>query len=135
VGLAKAILSSSIGSAVTAVLVVGSLCPESSHLISGGNPCRPSQTPKYLLRGYFRMLDGLGDLPRMISCGTDLAHRNRMRDLSGGDAAALTEIIATQGMIVTREHPERRCVLPSTAIASPPRTRTFHSTFLRSGRE
>lgn len=66
----------------------------------------PSQTPEYLLRGYFRMLDDLGDLPRMSECATDLARRDRMRDLSGGDAAALTEIITTQDVIVTQEHPD-----------------------------
>jgi tetratricopeptide (TPR) repeat protein len=66
----------------------------------------PSQTPEYLLRGYFRMLDDLGDLHEMIECATDLARRDRLRDLSGGDAAALTEIITTQDAIVTREHPD-----------------------------
>lgn len=66
----------------------------------------PAQTPEYLLRGYFRMLDDLGDLPQMIECATDLARRDRMRDLSGGDAAALTEIITTQDVIVTQEHPD-----------------------------
>jgi tetratricopeptide (TPR) repeat protein len=66
----------------------------------------PSQTPEYLLRGYFRMLDDLGDLPQMIECATDLARQDRMRDLSGGDAAALTEIITTQDVIVTQDDPD-----------------------------
>jgi len=66
----------------------------------------PSQTPEYLLRGYFRMLDDVGDLPQMIECATDLARRDRMRDVSGGDAAALTEIITTQDVIVAQDLPD-----------------------------
>lgn len=66
----------------------------------------PSQTPEYLLRGYFRMLDDFGDLPEMIECATDLGRRDRMRDLSGGDAASMTEITTTQDVIVTQEYPD-----------------------------
>ena len=66
----------------------------------------PPQTPEYLLRGYFRMLENLGDLPQMIENASDIARHDRMLDLSGGDAAAWIEIIATQDVIVTQEHPD-----------------------------
>ncbi|MEV6904627.1 hypothetical protein [Amycolatopsis sp. NPDC051372] len=56
----------------------------------------PPQTPEYLLRGYHRMLTATNDLPRMVALSTDARRHNRMLDLSGGDNAALTEVIVTQ---------------------------------------
>ncbi|CAL9458872.1 hypothetical protein SUDANB95_02579 [Actinosynnema sp. ALI-1.44] len=59
----------------------------------------PPFSPEYLLSGYFNMLKAVGDLPRMITCCTDLARHNRMLDVSGGDVAALAEIISAQETI------------------------------------
>jgi tetratricopeptide (TPR) repeat protein len=60
----------------------------------------PAQTPGYLLRGYFRMLHAAGDLPGMISCALDRTRHDWMRDVSGGDTAALTEITTTQDVML-----------------------------------
>ncbi|PSL55830.1 NACHT domain-containing protein [Saccharothrix carnea] len=59
----------------------------------------PPSSPEYLLSGYFNMLKAVGDLPIMITCGTDLARHNRMLDVSGGDVAAIAEIVSTQETI------------------------------------
>jgi hypothetical protein len=52
----------------------------------------PTDTPEYLLRGWFRLLTSTGDTARMVVCGTDQARHERMAELSGTDAAALDEI-------------------------------------------
>lgn len=51
-----------------------------------------SETPEYLMTGYFSMLTASRDLPRMVACADDVARHDRMLDVTGGDAAALTEI-------------------------------------------
>ncbi|KOX18464.1 hypothetical protein ADK67_36890 [Saccharothrix sp. NRRL B-16348] len=66
----------------------------------------PSQTPEYLFRSFFRMLEDVGDLPRMAECATDLARQGRMRDLFGADTAALTEITTAQDVIVAQDNPD-----------------------------
>ena len=45
----------------------------------------PSQTPEYLLRGYFRMLDDLGDLPEALarSRSAGLAHADDLARIHG----------------------------------------------------
>ncbi|MET8552112.1 hypothetical protein [Micromonospora zamorensis] len=52
----------------------------------------PMETPEYLLRPYYGMLDDNDDLLRMVACATDAARHDRMLDVSGGDTAALSEI-------------------------------------------
>jgi len=52
----------------------------------------PANTPEYLLCGYFRVLFGETDLPRLVACATDHQRHDRMLDITGGDTAALTEI-------------------------------------------
>jgi len=66
----------------------------------------PACTPGYLFHGYLQMLHATSDVARMVACVTDLARRDRMRDRSGGDAAAFAEIITTQDVIVAQEHPD-----------------------------
>lgn len=66
----------------------------------------PAETPEYLLRGYFRLLRETVDLARMISCATDPARHRRLRDLSGGDAEALLEIIVAQDAILSQPDPQ-----------------------------
>lgn len=63
----------------------------------------PAETPEYLLRGYFPMLREASDLPSLIECCLDSARHDRMLDLSGGDAAAFSEIAATQQLIGEQE--------------------------------
>jgi lipopolysaccharide biosynthesis regulator YciM len=66
----------------------------------------PADTPEYLLRGYYRMLTAIGDLPRMVACATDPTRHDRMLDLSGGDADALHEITTAQDQIVELDDPD-----------------------------
>lgn len=60
----------------------------------------PSNTPEYLLRGYFRMLADTDDVDRMITYATDTVRHDRMLDLSGGDATASAEINMTLQIVV-----------------------------------
>jgi hypothetical protein len=66
----------------------------------------PTGTPQYLLRSYPRLLASVEDLPRLIACATDQARHDRMRDLTGGDALALTEISAAQQLILDQSDPD-----------------------------
>ena len=52
----------------------------------------PPDTPVYLLRGYFRILQATHDTTRIIACATDPARHDRLLARSGGDTAALAEI-------------------------------------------
>ncbi len=62
----------------------------------------PPGTPTYLLRGYVRMLVAAADVPRLLALATDHTRHDRMLELTGGDALALTEI-ATVVDLVRRE--------------------------------
>ncbi|MEV7346783.1 trypsin-like peptidase domain-containing protein [Streptomyces sp. NPDC093544] len=66
----------------------------------------PADTPLYLLRSYSQMLAGIGELPRLMACGTDQARHDRMRRLTGGDALALSEISAAQQPILNQSSPD-----------------------------
>ena len=55
-------------------------------------PGMAAGTPEYLLGGYFRLLEDVGDLPPMIEFAGDMARHNRMLDVTGGDAAAVAEV-------------------------------------------
>ena len=62
----------------------------------------PAGTPEYLLRGYFRLLLDTADVPRLTACATDRARHDRMLDITGGDAVALTEITDVQDLLLRR---------------------------------
>jgi hypothetical protein len=66
----------------------------------------PTDTPEYLLSGYYRGLEDLGDLPRMIACAGDLARHDRMFDSSGSDSPALAEIRAAWEVLLTADEPD-----------------------------
>ncbi len=66
----------------------------------------PAQTPEYLLRGYFRMLQDADDIARLIACAADPARHARMRAITGGDAAALTEITDVQDLLLHQADPD-----------------------------
>lgn len=70
----------------------------------------PGDTPEYLLRGYFRMLHADGDLSGMVGCALDHARHDRMVAVTGGDAAALAEIAATQEFILDCDAPDLRAM-------------------------
>ena len=71
----------------------------------------PDGTPEYLLRGYFRMLHAVGDTENMVALVTDPDRQNRMLDLSGGDAAALSEITTALDVLAGQENPDLITVL------------------------
>ncbi|MEU4763286.1 hypothetical protein AB0H12_08520 [Actinosynnema sp. NPDC023794] len=66
----------------------------------------PAASPEYLLRGYYSMLTATGDLPRMVVCATDAARHDLLLDVSGGDAAAMAEITATQEAVLAAAEPD-----------------------------
>jgi hypothetical protein len=66
----------------------------------------PPGTPEYLLRGYYRLLVTLGDLPRMIACASDPARHDRMLDMTGGDTAAVAEIRTALDLIAAQDAPD-----------------------------
>ena len=66
----------------------------------------PADTPLYLLRGYFRMLQAIGDTTRLISCAVDPARHDRMLALSYSDATARSEIATATVMILAQPDPD-----------------------------
>jgi hypothetical protein len=78
------------------------------HAWAGGYRDRgwPSGTPQYLLGGYFRLLESLGDVVRMTAYASDTARHDRMLDLSGGDAAAYAEVRTALDLIAARDMPD-----------------------------
>lgn len=52
----------------------------------------PPGTPAYLLHGYVRLLAADGDRVRLLTCATDDARHRRLREASGGDTLATTEV-------------------------------------------
>jgi tetratricopeptide (TPR) repeat protein len=71
----------------------------------------PPGTSEYLLRGYFRLLQDTGDTARMVACATDDLRHDRMLDITGGDAAALAEILAAQEAVANRAVPDLLAVM------------------------
>lgn len=66
----------------------------------------PSDTPEFLLRGYFRMLTTSDGLARMVGCATDPARRERMLQATGSDAAALAEITTALETVAVQDEPD-----------------------------
>ncbi|WP_236246873.1 hypothetical protein [Streptomyces sp. CC210A] len=66
----------------------------------------PAETPDYLLRGYFPMLSSQGDLPRMAACASDMARLDRVLELTGGDAAGITEITTVRNLLALHPDPD-----------------------------
>ncbi|MEV8443789.1 hypothetical protein AB0425_40995 [Actinosynnema sp. NPDC051121] len=71
----------------------------------------PHDTPEYLLRGYYAMLKVDGLTSHMLTCATDPHRRDRMLDLSGGDAAALGEIAAARDAVAAADEPDLLALL------------------------
>ncbi|MFJ3779630.1 hypothetical protein ACIPX0_49005 [Streptomyces sp. NPDC090075] len=66
----------------------------------------PVDTPSYLLHHYPGMLVGERDFERLRVLATDTARHDRMLDVTGGDATALAEITAAQGLQLNAPTPE-----------------------------
>ncbi len=71
----------------------------------------PAGTPEYLLTGYFQMLTATGDTARLAACATDAARHERMLDITGGDAAALSEVTITLDLIAAQDDPDLTAAL------------------------
>ncbi|MBF6297766.1 hypothetical protein IU459_09435 [Nocardia amamiensis] len=66
----------------------------------------PTDTPDFLLRRYFSVLDRHHDLARMVTAALDTARHDRMRVRTGGDATALSEIRTVQQHICNQPDPD-----------------------------
>ncbi|XRQ16188.1 hypothetical protein ACN3XK_36575 [Actinomadura welshii] len=66
----------------------------------------PADTPEYLLRGYFNLLQAAGDSTRLLAHATDPDRHDRMLDLIGGDTSALAEIASTLEIISSKVDPD-----------------------------
>ncbi|MFF4988729.1 hypothetical protein ACFY19_16140 [Streptosporangium saharense] len=64
----------------------------------------PVGTPEYLLRGYHRLLQQTDDQARMVALALDQDRHGRLLDVTGADAAAMTEITTIQRIL--RDHSE-----------------------------
>ena len=60
----------------------------------------PSGSPRFLLRPYGRLLAAEGSAGQLFGLAADRARQDRMLVDTGGDAAALTEIRAAQGLLL-----------------------------------
>ncbi|MGP3983144.1 trypsin-like peptidase domain-containing protein [Streptomyces sp. KR80] len=75
----------------------------------------PPGTPAYLLHAYGRVVTTLGDVGRATALASDAARHNRLREITGSDAAALAEIDAVQ-QLVRAKAPED--LTPPAALAA-----------------
>ena len=66
----------------------------------------PKDTPEYLMRGYFRLLQTTGDVKQLLMLAADPARHDRMLDIIGGDTAALAEITAIEEIIASQDDPD-----------------------------
>jgi tetratricopeptide (TPR) repeat protein len=71
----------------------------------------PIGSPEYLLVGYYRLLEDLGDLPHIIECAADPARHDRMLDVIGGDAAAMAETRTALDRIAAQPTPDLHAAL------------------------
>jgi hypothetical protein len=66
----------------------------------------PAGAPEYLLDGYFQILAAPQDLPRITACALDRVRHDRMLDVTGGDAAAMTEVRTALDHIAEQDAPD-----------------------------
>ncbi|GAA3919239.1 hypothetical protein GCM10023084_81870 [Streptomyces lacrimifluminis] len=66
----------------------------------------PVETPSYLLHDYPRMLAAERNFERLRLLATDTARHDRMLVVTGGDATALAEITAAQGLQLSAPTPD-----------------------------
>ena len=66
----------------------------------------PENTPAYLLRGYPQMLLATGDRARLVACAIDEKRHDRMLDLTGGDAAGLSEVASALEFALAAPDPD-----------------------------
>lgn len=66
----------------------------------------PSETPHYLLQIYPQMLQSSGGLTRLVELAADTRRHSRMRQATGGDGLALTEIATAQQALMATDPPD-----------------------------
>jgi hypothetical protein len=66
----------------------------------------PANTPDYLLRGYFRLLQATGDLEGLLRFATDPARHAWLLAVTGADSAALREVVAAQDAHAAADDPD-----------------------------
>jgi len=71
----------------------------------------PTDTPAYLLDGYFRNARRAGDRDRLTSCATDGLRHDRMLARSGADEAAIAEVDVTKSVILAEDDPDLTAML------------------------
>jgi hypothetical protein len=66
----------------------------------------PIGTPEYLLRGYYLLLRDTNEVDRLMGCALDRTRHDRMLDMTGGDSAALAELITAQDIAAGQPEPD-----------------------------
>lgn len=66
----------------------------------------PKNTPEYLLRDYYRLLQASEDAMRLVRLALDSVRHDRMLQRSGGDSAALEEIAVAQESVLRQDPPD-----------------------------
>ncbi|WP_326569616.1 hypothetical protein VSH64_00740 [Amycolatopsis rhabdoformis] len=66
----------------------------------------PADTPQFLLRGYFRLVDETGDVLALTDLAADPARHDRLLDVSNGDLAAMVELDAARTALLDSSEPD-----------------------------
>jgi hypothetical protein len=66
----------------------------------------PADTPAYLLRDYHAMVRATADVDRLVAYALDTTRQNRLRAITGGDGAAISELTTAQEALFTAEKPD-----------------------------
>ncbi|GAA1021628.1 MULTISPECIES: hypothetical protein [Amycolatopsis] len=66
----------------------------------------PPDTPQFLLRGYFRLVQESGDVAALVDLAGDPARHERLLDVSGGDLAAMGELDAARAALLASGEPD-----------------------------
>lgn len=66
----------------------------------------PPDTPQFLLRGYFRLVQESGDVATLVELAGDPARHERLLDVSGGDLAAMGELDAARAALLASAEPD-----------------------------
>ncbi|WP_433180257.1 hypothetical protein [Actinoallomurus sp. CA-150999] len=64
----------------------------------------PAETPEYFLRGYYRLLNSIGDVQRMADLAMDQSRHDRMLEVTGNDLAAMYEIFTLNQRLSRQSH-------------------------------
>ncbi|MEV4601470.1 hypothetical protein AB0K15_29230 [Amycolatopsis sp. NPDC049253] len=66
----------------------------------------PPDTPQFLLRGYFRLVQETGDVATLADLAVDPARHDRLLDVSGGDLAAMGELDTARTALLDSPEPD-----------------------------